>query len=152
MFLDIQETNLILDYTSRSLILSILLVFYDSNWVSNLDDCRSTTGFCIYFGGNLFGKSFKKHNTILCSSTEEEFKDLANLTIEITWITSLLSELQVPFLKFQPYGIIIRALFNYLGTLCFMLALSTLTLISTLSEKRFSKRYLSSNTYQLLIN
>ncbi|KAM6557137.1 hypothetical protein CsatB_004156 [Cannabis sativa] len=87
-----------LDYgldMSRSTSLE-LVGFCDADWASDIDDRRSTTGFCVYLGSNLICWSSKKQHTVSRSSTEAEYRSLASLTEEITWIQSLLSELKVP--------------------------------------------------------
>ncbi|RVW17358.1 Retrovirus-related Pol polyprotein from transposon RE2 [Vitis vinifera] len=61
----------------------------------NLDDKRSTAGFCIYLGSNLIAWHSKKQYTISRSSTEAEYRNLANLVLELTWIQSLLTKLRI---------------------------------------------------------
>ncbi|XP_062088456.1 uncharacterized mitochondrial protein AtMg00810-like [Humulus lupulus] len=70
--------------------------FCDMDWASDPDDRRSTTGFCIFLGANLVSWASKKQRTVSRSSTESEYRSLANTTVELVWIQSLLAELQVP--------------------------------------------------------
>ena len=73
-----------------------LFAFCDADWGSDPDGRRSTTGFCMFLGGNIISWMSKKQASVSHSSTEAEYRSLAATVAEITWLKSLISELRVP--------------------------------------------------------
>ncbi|PNX93512.1 histone deacetylase, partial [Trifolium pratense] len=73
-----------------------LRAYSDADWATDQDDRRSTSGSCIYFGSNLVSWGSKKQQLVARSSTEAEYRSMANTTAELLWIQSILQELQVP--------------------------------------------------------
>ncbi|KAL5580580.1 hypothetical protein UlMin_013022 [Ulmus minor] len=72
-----------------------LIGYCDADWGNDLDNRRSTTGYCIFLGDSLVSWSSKKQSVVSRSTTEAEYGSLANATSEIVWLQSLLSELRV---------------------------------------------------------
>jgi histone deacetylase 1/2 len=88
-----QDTKIGLKFTKCSSML--ISGFSDSDWAGSLDDRRSTGGYAIFLGSNLISWSARKQPTVSRSSTEAEYKAIANATAEIMWIQTLLKEIGV---------------------------------------------------------
>jgi hypothetical protein len=71
---------------------TVVSAFSNADWVGCPDDRRSTGGFSVYVGSNLISRHAKKQATVSRSSTEAEYKSLANATAEVMWIQILLDE------------------------------------------------------------
>ena len=66
---------------------SLLVTAYsDADWAGCADDRRSICGFVVFLGTNLVSWSARKQATVSRSSTEAEYKALANATAKVMWI------------------------------------------------------------------
>jgi len=67
--------------------------FTDADWATDLDDRKSMAGLCVYLGDTLVSWGSRKQRVVSRSSTESEYRALADGVAEIKWLLSLLSEL-----------------------------------------------------------
>jgi len=72
-----------------------ILAFSDADWGSDVDDRKSTTGYCVYLGANIITWSSHKQKVVSRSSTEAEYRSIAAVLTEVIWICSLLHELHI---------------------------------------------------------
>jgi Reverse transcriptase (RNA-dependent DNA polymerase)/Integrase core domain/gag-polypeptide of LTR copia-type/GAG-pre-integrase domain len=67
--------------------------YADADWAGNPFDRKSTTGFCMFVGGNLVIWKSKKQTVVARSSAEAEYRAMAATTSEIIWLRLLIQEL-----------------------------------------------------------
>jgi len=72
-----------------------LVGFSDADWATSVDDRKSMAGQCVFLGETLVSWSSRKQKVVSRSSTESEYRALADLATEITWTRSLLAELKL---------------------------------------------------------
>nr|GEW12946.1 ribonuclease H-like domain-containing protein [Tanacetum cinerariifolium] len=71
--------------------------YTDADWAGCPSSSRSTPGYCVFLGDNLLSWPSKWQHTISHSSYEAEYRGVANVVAETTWIRNLLRELHSPF-------------------------------------------------------
>ncbi|KAG7572644.1 Reverse transcriptase RNA-dependent DNA polymerase [Arabidopsis suecica] len=73
-----------------------LHAFSNADWAGDSDDYVSTNAYVIYLGNQAVSWSSKKQNGVSRSSTESEYRAIANTAAEVRWICNLLTELHIP--------------------------------------------------------
>jgi Reverse transcriptase (RNA-dependent DNA polymerase) len=69
--------------------------YCDSDWASYADDRKSTSGYCMFVGGNLVSWKSKKQTVVARSTAEAEYMAMALGVAEMLWLRALLVELKV---------------------------------------------------------
>ncbi|GJV02617.1 ribonuclease H-like domain-containing protein [Tanacetum coccineum] len=78
---------------------SSLVAYSDADWAGCPTTRRSTSGYCVFFRDNLLSWSRKRQYTLFRSCVEVEYRGVANVVAETTWLRNLLCELHMPLLS-----------------------------------------------------
>lgn len=63
-----------------------LAAYSDADWAGCPDTCRSTSDYCVYLGPSLVLWSSEWQPTVSRSSPEAEYREMANVVAECTWL------------------------------------------------------------------
>ncbi|XP_016199410.1 uncharacterized protein LOC107640402 [Arachis ipaensis] len=75
---------------------SLSTAYSDADWAGDPTDCHSTTCYCLFLGDALISWRAKEQTFTARSSTESEYRALANTTAEVVSIRWLLADLGAP--------------------------------------------------------
>ena len=72
-----------------------LEAYTETNYAGSIVHRRSTTGYCTFLRGNLVTWRSKKQNVVARSSTELEFRVIAQGLCELLWLKIILDDLRI---------------------------------------------------------
>ena len=72
-----------------------MIGYVDSNFATDINDRRSTTGYIVILGGSVISWKLKKQGSTTLSSTEAEYVALSQCACELKFLIMLLKEVRV---------------------------------------------------------
>ena len=73
----------------------IISGYCDADWGGDLNDRKSTTGYCTFINNNLISWNSKKQRTVALSSTEAEYMAINEVAKELMWLRIILKEMNI---------------------------------------------------------
>ncbi|GMI91113.1 cysteine-rich RLK (RECEPTOR-like protein kinase) 8 [Hibiscus trionum] len=77
-------------FTPSDMGVGSVVAFSDVDWGNSLDDQRSTSGYYVYVDNYLVAWSFKRHKSVSRSTSEAEYRSVADTMSEILWVNTVL--------------------------------------------------------------
>ncbi|XP_019225132.1 PREDICTED: uncharacterized protein LOC109206730 [Nicotiana attenuata] len=72
-----------------------LVAYCDSDWAACRQSRKSVTGYIVKYGESLISWKSKKQSTVSRSSAEAEFRSMASIVAELSWLVGLFKELGI---------------------------------------------------------
>ena len=81
-----------------------LMAYADSDWASDPNTRKSTTGYMVKLAGAIFSWNSRAQKTVALSSTEAEYMSLSDTSKQLIWVKSLMSELGINLTPIPLFG------------------------------------------------
>ena len=75
---------------------SSVTAYCDADWAACPNTRKSVSGYVVFLGDSLISWKSKKQHTVSLSSAESEYRSLRRVTAELSWLSRLLHELEIP--------------------------------------------------------
>ncbi|GKC27796.1 ribonuclease H-like domain-containing protein [Tanacetum coccineum] len=95
-FSSVVARAIIVSTPSKTFVIRDLVAYSDADWAGCPATQRSTSRYCVFLGNNLLSWSSKRQPTLSRSSTEAEYRGVANVVAKTCWLRNLLRELHTP--------------------------------------------------------
>jgi hypothetical protein len=81
-----------------------LMAYADSDWASDPNTRKSTTGYMVKLAGAIFSWNSRAQKTVALSSTEAEYMSLSDTCKQLVWVKSLMTELGINLAPVPLFG------------------------------------------------
>ena len=81
-----------------------LLAYADSDWASDPNTRKSTSGYVVKLAGAIFSWNMRAQKTVALSSTEAEYMSLSDTSHQLVWVRNLFSKLGINLAPIPLFG------------------------------------------------